>query len=72
MKILAALESYDLQCAIHRWGLTSDPEEISALTTTQLIAALKITRAEPHWPIWKLAEERLGRPIFTHEINSHG
>jgi len=70
-KILAALESYDLQCAIHRWNLTHDPLEISSLTTVQLVQALRIIKAEPHWPIWKLAESRLGRPL-TQEECPHG
>ncbi len=62
-KILAALESYDLQCAIHRWELTQDPLEISSLTVPQLALAVKIIGADPTWPIYKLHQSR---------INSHG
>ncbi len=71
-KILAALESYDLQCAVHRWEMTRDPLEISSLTTPQLLTAIKIIGAKPDWPIWKLAEERLGGSLFTPEDHSHG
>jgi hypothetical protein len=70
-KILAALESYDLQCAVHRWEVTLDPGEIAALTTPQLITTLRITRADPSWPIWKLTEGRLGRPITPKDL-THG
>ncbi len=62
-KILAALESFDLQCAVHRWELTQDPLEISSLTTAQLALAVKIIGATPDWPIYKLHQSR---------INSHG
>ncbi len=66
-KILAALESYDLQCAIHRWDITRDPEEIAALTTPQLWTAIKIIGADPTWPIYQLYASR-----FTPETESHG
>lgn len=70
-RIHEALESYDLQCAFHRWELTQDPGEIAALTTPQLFKALYIIRADSTWPIWQYLERRLGRTITPQEV-SHG
>lgn len=58
-RIAAAIESHDLQCALHRWLINQDPGEIASLTTPQLQTAIRLIGADPTWPIWQYLERRL-------------